>query len=527
MVVLSFRFPAGRYHATPWGRHVNEADVAWPPEPWRLLRALIAVWHRKADHDRFPEAMLAGLIDRLAEAPPRYRLPPAVHSHSRHYMPWFKKGPDDRTLIFDGFLHLAKDDPLEVCWPDAVLAVDERALLEHLVDRIGYLGRAESWVEATCRYDDAVEANCWPKDDDATDAGESLTLLTSLPPLQWHELSGRLRAEAEGLTKARRGARLAVLGPRLLDALRPDTADWQRQGFARPPAAHGTVYHRAASAPPRSAASATTVPFTTARFVLAGKPLPLLTDAVRIGEVMRKALMRSAANHFGDADIPWQISGHGDNGNHTHAYFLPEDADNDGHIDHVTVHAAAGFDPANRAVFASLTKLWDGKGGEWRLALDHLGDREAVAGQRSTGLLAIARTWESLTPYLHPWHCKRAFGPQDQLLRELKQRGWPVPSRIEALNEVIIAARPLRPVHYRRWRAQHRQAQPDSQGSLWRLTFAEPVPGPLALGFACHFGLGVFRPCLDDDSATSAAETISFRTARISTMAPPPIRTPL
>jgi CRISPR-associated protein Csb2 len=42
MLALAFTFPAGRYHATPWGRHVNEADVAWPPEPWRILRTLVA-----------------------------------------------------------------------------------------------------------------------------------------------------------------------------------------------------------------------------------------------------------------------------------------------------------------------------------------------------------------------------------------------------------------------------------------------------------------------------------------------------
>jgi len=35
--------------------------------------------------------------------------------------------------------------------------------------------------------------------------------------------------------------------------------------------------------------------------------------------------------------------------------------------------------------------------------------------------------------------------------------------------------------------------QPDRLGSFWRLTFPEPVQGPLALGFACHFGLGLYR----------------------------------
>ena len=66
MIAFGFTFPAGRYHATPWGRNVNEADVAWPPEPVRILRSLIATWWRKADQARFPKAMLDDLIDALA-----------------------------------------------------------------------------------------------------------------------------------------------------------------------------------------------------------------------------------------------------------------------------------------------------------------------------------------------------------------------------------------------------------------------------------------------------------------------------
>jgi CRISPR-associated protein Csb2 len=29
MLTIALTFPAGRYHATPWGRHVNEADGGW------------------------------------------------------------------------------------------------------------------------------------------------------------------------------------------------------------------------------------------------------------------------------------------------------------------------------------------------------------------------------------------------------------------------------------------------------------------------------------------------------------------
>ena len=42
MTRILFSFPGGRYHATPWGSHVNEGLVEWPPSPWRLLRPFIA-----------------------------------------------------------------------------------------------------------------------------------------------------------------------------------------------------------------------------------------------------------------------------------------------------------------------------------------------------------------------------------------------------------------------------------------------------------------------------------------------------
>jgi len=32
------------------------------------------------------------------------------------------------------------------------------------------------------------------------------------------------------------------------------------------------------------------------------------------------------------------------------------------------------------------------------------------------------------------------------------------------------------------------------RNSYWRLEFPVSITGPLALGFACHYGLGLFRP---------------------------------
>src|SRR4051794_15613513 len=95
-VAIGLEFLAGRYHATPWGKHVNEGAVEWPPSPWRLLRSLVAVWKlRTTGADDAMPAVLAKLC-----TPPEYQLPPAALGHTRHYMPLFK---GERTLVFDAF----------------------------------------------------------------------------------------------------------------------------------------------------------------------------------------------------------------------------------------------------------------------------------------------------------------------------------------------------------------------------------------------------------------------------------------
>ena len=47
MISISLRFSTGRFHATPWNRHVNEGVPEWPPSPWRILRSIIFNWKTK------------------------------------------------------------------------------------------------------------------------------------------------------------------------------------------------------------------------------------------------------------------------------------------------------------------------------------------------------------------------------------------------------------------------------------------------------------------------------------------------
>jgi len=65
---------------------------------------------------------------------------------------------------------------------------------------------------------------------------------------------------------------------------------------------------------------------------------------------------------------------------------------------------------------------------------------------------------------------------------------------LQPQETVSFEGRRLRPIDYHRFRSKRGLTQPDSHGSFWQITFAEPVAGPLLLGFGCHFGLGLFTP---------------------------------
>ena len=490
MLSLAFTFPAGRYHATPWDRHVNEGAVAWPPEPWRLLRALIATWHHKVKHTgRHRESTLLDLIEALAQELPHYTLPAASHSHTRHYMPQWK--PGDTSLVFDAFTAVARDEPLYMTWPQLDLPDDQAALLDDLLAVIGYLGRAESWVDAS-RTDNPRDPNCKPGNqaldlDTGELRGEVVTLFAPLSSSEYQVVRKRFLTDKHAVKKLG-----ATLPDNLLDALSVGTADLRKQGWSQPPAARKVHYLRPVDAlrPKRVAHKDTPPAFSTVRYLLIGKPLPRVEDSVRIGELLRQATMSQAKRELGEDAIPSALSGHDlSAGNrHQHAFYLPWDANSDGRIDHLLLHVPADMGQTERRVVEKLQRIWSRDGGEWRLVLESIGDA-GVGGQ----LTVQAAEWQSVTPYLHPWHVKKGFSIEDQIRRECRERGLPEPIALERLEQVRIGRQLRRPIHFHRFRSKRSLSQPDRHGSFWRLTFAAPIQGPLALGFACHFGLGLFE----------------------------------
>jgi len=81
-------------------------------------------------------------------------------------MPWEKKSPADRTLVFDTFVSVSRLDALFVYWPDAELNADDLDILKNLLANLTSLGRAEGWcMPSLTEY--AGDWNCVATDTDA------------------------------------------------------------------------------------------------------------------------------------------------------------------------------------------------------------------------------------------------------------------------------------------------------------------------------------------------------------------------
>ncbi|RRJ98788.1 type I-U CRISPR-associated protein Cas5/Cas6 [Opitutaceae bacterium TAV3] len=255
MIYIKIDFPAGRWHATAWGSHVNEGVPEWPPCPWRLSRALIAAWHWK--HRRQNETVLRALIDKLASAAPDYRLPQASAAHTRHYMPVVTGKNETKTKIFDTFVHVNKGESLWIRW-DIALTPEEHTLLGTLLASLNYMGRAESLVIATLLDDSDTsppsDTTTWttpadtsppppPPPPRTTTAFERIRLLAPQEAAAYAQASAATQS-ASGKKSVTGKKKIASLPETLFDALQLDNADWKKEGRNLPPGSRWIEYTR-------------------------------------------------------------------------------------------------------------------------------------------------------------------------------------------------------------------------------------------------------------------------------------------
>lgn len=511
MLALQFQPACGRIHATPWGRHVNEGAVEWPPSPWRLLRALIATWHLKARAE-LPESIVRQLVDMLAAQLPRFRLPQATLGHTRHYMPVVESKKSNPKLVFDAFLHAA--GPVTMAW-ELNLPTELREALSLLCLRLSYLGRAESLVEAqVLTHLPAFEPNAWPlpQNQPVPRGMELVRVLCPETPgsySQWLQTVQPANPSPTPRSKGRgrkSGDGSSPVPPSLFEALQLETGQLQEAGWTHPPGSRWVDYVRPLRcfdpAPLRPARSRTR-PLTVARFTLSSAVLPRITRAVSVAERIHQSLVK-----FSD-QAPVFTGKHNDQPlqGHRHAFILCEANGRGDAITHVTVFAPMGFDARARRAFEILTRqgVWGHGGHDIQLVLLGVGGPEMFPDCR---LFGPARVWRSLTPFVPTRHPKThrdgrpkldAEGwwigsPAHDLRRLLSELGKPMPARIEPLESITVGSRRLHPLEFQTERLHGEGRRGARTGTAFQLTFPEPVPGPLALGYGAHFGLGLFVP---------------------------------
>jgi CRISPR-associated protein Csb2 len=123
-------------------------------------------------------------------------------------------------------------------------------------------------------------------------------------------------------------------------------------------------------------------------------------------------------------------------------------------------------------------------------------------------LLAISKHWVSRTPFIPARHPKitragvpkrdetglQIDGPEHELRRLLRLAGFPAPIAVESVSSTMLGTLEVP------WRVflRHR----DNANGAWtsngagygfRIQFPEPVRGPVAVGYASHFGMGRFE----------------------------------
>ncbi|RLF71991.1 MAG: type I-U CRISPR-associated protein Cas5/Cas6 [Thermoplasmata archaeon] len=538
MIAVRIRFTAGRYHATIWGKHVNEAIPEWPPSPWRLLRALIATWKRKTTW--VEEKKVREIISKLLE-PPYFKLPRASVGHSRHYMPWSKQWAkqrdQSRTMVIDTFVVVNPEDYLEIYWPNQILSEDQQNILEELLKRLSYLGRTESWCEASLikeRRDLIV------KDSGLVDEATGEVVAPVRP------YTGKL-SEDEELVE--------VLVPsREIDPKAPLNEEHpllvrtgilrEKEGRIDPPGSKWVLYvrNKECFTPQLKSEPLTTdiKPIKVVRYKFHSTVPPRITETLELAYLARIAAM----GIYGGKEKRRSpiLSGKGEDGKplkgHTHAFYFITDEDRDGKADHLTIYSPNGFDMEHQKALLQMKKLYPRKEGA-DIYLLLLGMAEDPDELKRCPIFMESMVWYSSTPYLltrHPklardgsWKVKdlpegiqilipekitphpskehllthygilpdmskiQVDGPLDQILLEMERRGLPKPEKITLYPSWFLGNRPHRWLEFRRYR----RGRPDPPIGIpygFKLHFSEPIKGPIALGHACHYGMGLFLP---------------------------------
>ena len=469
MITIGLRFIAGRYHATPWGKHVNEGSVEWPPSPYRLLRAIIASW--KYNLPEIKESTVSRIIKTLASEEPEFSLPPISPGHTRHYMP----SPSGKTnMILDTFAIIDKEERVFMIWSNASLDNEEHIALEKILNHLHYFGRSESWCDVGI-YKTDKKPNCTPLTKSAEPAsshgkGEIIRVMTPTENVTLDDLyvtTDSLRKKMKNLYPD--GSQITLYSisekPAILEKDRP-----MPQGIQ------------------------------VIRYAVTNKVKPQNTNTLSIAEVFRKAA-QSKFGEFYNGKSSEILSGKNKEGKiskgHNHAFYIPTDEDGDGRIDHLTVLVKDNMHIEEMEALLKIRRIYSNVHLESAIDLIVEGYGK-VSEYWHLPIFRKSKIWDSHTPLVLSRHIKfKKDGKQvvdsakDQISVELKNR--------YDIDCVVVSEKDPKkrmktkhyPFQFKRFRKNDR---PGGGAYNIRLEFEQPVEGPIMLGYGIHFGLGLFFP---------------------------------
>jgi len=433
MLNLTITFRCRRYDPVPWVQATDNAAFEWPPSPWRILRALLYAAETTEDG-----AQVWPWLKEL-RTPPHFLIPRVSLGFA----------PNDVSSRPRGFVIIDPAHPtVSVLWPDLELKKAQLNRLARLCASIQFLGTSSSRTE-------------WSASQDAPIAGDRL--LSSPQPAHHPSEKVKLLCPGPSTDAAALHARRPSEGPPLTALLvtyqlpKDAIVGWADSS-------RGGVSSQIAC------------------YEVDGRPPLVLANA--LAEQARRAAMACYGRLNGGAasallsgkDL---ISGRPLEG-HRHAYFLPTDDDGDGGVDHLTVLSEPGLGPAEMASLRALELIRPS-----RFLPSPVRLRWAVPPSASL-FLGPSRSWRSHTPFVPFRHTKPdgrdTVGAQIRL--ELGRRGLPEPDMLRVVpvwrDRDFVLVRPSRVAH--------------PTLAWFEIRFPKDVTGPIAIGAACHFGMGLALP---------------------------------
>lgn len=467
MLAIEVEFLLGRYVATDFR---DREGAEWPPHPARLFSALVAAAHESGvgESGRAALLWLESLAPPLlaADGSPGRQTPVTVYVPVNDpKVDLLPQRGERQPRAFPSVVPSALADGRPGCvhfiWPDAQPDGLLRGVLADLAGRVTYLGSSRTPV--LVRLTDVPPDPNWFPDDKGAEVLR-VAAKGRLVSLEWHYRHG-LRPPNGSFQRYR-------LGPAPLQAALPESVYGEM-----------VVYR------------------------LTGPETMEIETTLRLTEALRAAVMRRSQDVLGG--VPEVLSGHQGAGpsSSPHAAYLalPFVSATQPHADGRLLGLAVALPrslavqqrrPVVRALAGISHVTLPGVG---RLGLDWVfPDQTPPYNLRPDTWTEPRRHWASVTPVVLDRFPKRdGRGGEDVVARSCEHVGLPRPvrvtvSRFSTLHGVEPSSRYC--VRRRQEGADVAGRAPVRPFTHATLTFDREVRGPVLLGVARHFGLGLFRP---------------------------------